>query len=51
VLTKLLVPTQSVLPATDDVNGNAVVTVASGDTITLVGVHSSALRTSDFQFV
>ena len=34
-----------------DVGGNAVVTVAPGDTITLVGVHSSALHASDFHFV
>src|SRR5262249_46112056 len=45
------VPTQNVLPA-HDVNGNAVITVDnSGDTITLVGVHSSALHASDFHFV
>jgi hypothetical protein len=36
----------------DDSHGNAVITVdGSGDTITLVGVHSSALHASDFQFV
>ena len=37
-----------------DVNGNAVITVVDGsghDTITLVGVHSSALHASDFHFV
>jgi uncharacterized protein (TIGR03118 family) len=50
-LTKTLVPGQNVLPATDDAHGNAVITVASGDTITLVGVHSSALQASDFHFV
>jgi hypothetical protein len=39
--------------ATDDVHGNAVVTFPNDtkDSITLVGVHSSALHTSDFQFV
>ena len=51
VLTQTLVPGQNVLPAHDDANGNAVVTVVPGDTITLVGVHSSALHASDFQFV
>ena len=52
VLTQTLVPGQNVLPAHDDANGSAVVTVDnSGDTITLVGVHSSALHASDFQFV
>ena len=50
VLTQTLVPGQNVLPAHDDANGNAVVTVVPGDTITLVGVHSSALHASDFQF-
>ena len=50
-LTKTLVPSQNVLPA-QDVNGNAVIHVDnSGDTITLVGVHSSALTASDFHFV
>jgi hypothetical protein len=44
---KLLATSVSV----QDVNGNAVVTVAPGDTITLVGVHSSALHASDFHFV
>ena len=35
----------------DDSQGNAVITVdTSGDTITLVGVHSSALHASDFHF-
>jgi hypothetical protein len=36
-----------------DVNGNAVVTVdSSGDTITLVGVHSSAVQAvNDVHFV
>ncbi len=35
----------------DDSHGNAVITVHSaGDTITLVGVHSSALHASDFHF-
>ena len=54
VLTQTLVPGQNVLPAHDDANGNAVVTGVPGDTfdtITLVGVHSSALHASDFQFV
>jgi len=51
VLQTALVPTKNVLPA-HDVNGNAVITVDnSGDTITLVGVHSSALNASDFHFV
>jgi probable HAF family extracellular repeat protein len=46
-----LVPTQNVLPA-HDVNGNAVIAVDNSvDTITLVGVHSSALHASDFHFV
>jgi hypothetical protein len=50
-LTTALVPTKNVLPA-HDVNGNAVITVDnSGDTITLVGVHSSDLHASDFHFV
>src|SRR5215813_14870746 len=36
----------------DNAQGNAVVTVDnSGDTITLVGVHSSELHPSDFHFV
>ena len=36
-----------------DIAGNAVITVDnnSADTITLVGVHSSDLHPSDFQFV
>ena len=35
----------------DNSQGNAVITVdTSGDTITLVGVHSAALHTSDFHF-
>ena len=52
VIQQALVPGQNVLPAHDDVHGNAVITVdSSGDTITLVGVHSSALHQSDFQFV
>jgi hypothetical protein len=35
----------------DDAHGNAVITVDSaGDTITLVGVHSSELHPSDFHF-
>jgi len=58
-LTTTLVPGQNVLPAHDDANGNAVITVdtfVSGkvtvaETITLVGVHSSALNASDFHFV
>jgi uncharacterized protein (TIGR03118 family) len=41
----------SVTPV-DDSHGNAVITIDSkGDTITLVGVHASALHASDFQFV
>jgi hypothetical protein len=52
VIQQALVPTKNVLPAHDDVHGNALITVDnSGDTITLVGVHSSALHASDFQFV
>jgi probable HAF family extracellular repeat protein len=39
----------SVTPV-DDSQGNAVITVDSGDTITLVGVHAAALHTSDFHF-
>jgi hypothetical protein len=36
----------------DNSQGNAVITVDNaGDTITLVGVHSSALQPSDFHFV
>lgn len=36
----------------DDSHGNAVVTVDNaGDTVTLVGVHSSQLHPSDFHFV
>ena len=36
----------------DDSHGNAVVTVDNaGDTITLLGVHSSQLHPSDFHFV
>jgi len=36
----------------DNTQGNAVITVDSaGDTVTLVGVHSSALHSSDFRFV
>jgi hypothetical protein len=36
----------------DNAHGNAVITVdPAGDTITLLGVHSSALHPSDFQFV
>jgi hypothetical protein len=36
----------------DDSHGNAVVTVDNaGDTITLMGVHSSQLHPSDFHFV
>src|SRR5262249_43909307 len=38
----------------DDAHGNAVITFQNGDTrdsITLVGVHASALNASDFQFV
>jgi Ca2+-binding RTX toxin-like protein len=36
----------------DDSHGNAVVTVDNaGDTITLMGVHSSQLQPSDFHFV
>ena len=36
----------------DNSQGNAVITVGnSGDTITLVGVHASALHPSDFHFV
>jgi Ca2+-binding RTX toxin-like protein len=51
-LTTTLVPSQNVLPTHDDAQGNAVITVDnSGDTITLVGVHSSALHASDFHFV
>jgi hypothetical protein len=35
----------------DNSQGNAVITVGnSGDTITLVGVHASALHPSDFHF-
>jgi hypothetical protein len=35
----------------DNAQGNAVITVDNaGDTITLVGVHSSALHPSDFHF-
>ena len=39
--------------ASDDVHGNAVITFSGDtqDTITLVGVHSSALHASDVQFV
>jgi hypothetical protein len=39
--------------ATDDSHGNVVITFPGDtqDTITLVGVHSSALHASDFQFV
>jgi len=50
VIQKALATTFS---ASDDAHGNAVVTFP-GDTldqITLVGVHSSALHASDFQFV
>jgi serralysin len=50
VLQTALVPGQNV-PAHDDASGNAVVTVTAGDTITLVGVHSSDLHASDFLFV
>jgi Ca2+-binding RTX toxin-like protein len=37
----------------DNIQGNAVITIDgnSSDTITLVGVHSSALHASDFHFV
>jgi len=35
----------------DNAQGNAVITVDAGDTITLVGVHSSALHPSNVQFV
>jgi hypothetical protein len=36
----------------DNAQGNAVITVDNaGDTVTLVGVHSSALQPSDFRFV
>jgi hypothetical protein len=51
VLTKMLVPSQNVLPATDDGHGNALITVDAHDTITLVGVAPSAVLASDFHFV
>jgi hypothetical protein len=36
----------------DDAHGNAVIAVDNaGDTITLMGVHSSQLQPSDFHFV
>jgi hypothetical protein len=36
----------------DNTQGNAVIAVDNaGDTVTLLGVHSSALRPSDFHFV
>src|SRR5207237_2691118 len=35
---------------TDDANGNAVITLADGQTITLDGVHSSALADGNFVF-
>ena len=34
----------------DNANGNAVITLGAGETITLVGVDASALSASDFAF-
>jgi Ca2+-binding RTX toxin-like protein len=51
-LTKQLVPSQNVLPATSDGSGGSIITVdAGGDTIHLVGVAPTALHASDFLFV
>ncbi|MGZ4964246.1 MAG: beta strand repeat-containing protein, partial [Limisphaerales bacterium] len=35
---------------TDDANGNAVITLGVGETITLQGVHAAALNSNDFVF-
>ncbi|HEX3116704.1 MAG TPA: VCBS domain-containing protein [Bradyrhizobium sp.] len=35
---------------TDDANGNAVITLGAGETITLQGVHAAALNPNDFAF-
>ena len=35
---------------TDDANGNAVITLGAGETITLQGVHAAALNANDFVF-
>jgi hypothetical protein len=35
---------------TDDANGNAVITLGAGETITLQGVHAAALNAGDFAF-
>jgi serralysin len=32
----------------DDTNGNAVIHLSAGDSITLVGVHTAALHSNDF---
>jgi len=42
---------QAVLNATTYLGGNAVITIDAHDSITLVGVHSGQLHTSDFHIL